>query len=561
MQTNAAQRYLWVGVLLLPTFAASVVGFVSAQTSGETPQGGNSPAPISGPALELNATSCPSDATDNEHAYSGWQNCDFCHGRSDDRPLEEDLRQDILVASLNESTIWRHKDKHELAARVLLPDEEQQNLAYHMQQALGVDRYNELVANDCQACHVAGEPDIENVAAKSGDGPNLKHQFGVTCEACHGPAKDWVHDHWEQRKTWRYKTPAEKADAGFVNLRDPVTKARKCLSCHLGSVREEKIVTHEMYAAGHPPLAGFDAATYSLAMPRHWTPLSERSDEKFDEYKQIHGASQVHAANTREVLLGGLAALASNLTLLADYAAQPSEHSAWPEFALYDCFACHHDLQAQSLRLRSRGGRQAGRPPLRMWPNVVADLALRQTEGPTELTTVLADVSAALAEQPFAERDQLRTAAGAAGRLVCQEIDRLADQLDRSKLPEGDDAKNRERELVVRVLERIGDVGSNQLHDYDSARQLVWAFERVFDDYKKLSSASTNYAAVDQALRELKAPSLKFELISGKQSVGEPGTLAAFLQARRAYDPQKFADGFGRLRDAMRESVGRKADL
>jgi hypothetical protein len=253
--------------------------------------------------------------------------------------------------------------------------------------------------------------------------------------------------------------------------------------------------------------------------------------------------------------------LENNLMLLSDYAAQPAEHSGWPEFALYDCFACHHDLQAQSLRLRSRGGRQAGRPPLRMWPNVIADLALRETEGPTELTTVLADVSAALAEQPFAERDRLGATAGAAARLVCQEIKRLEDQLDRSKLADGEVAKNHERQLVVQVLNRVGDIGSNQLHDYDSARQLVWAFERVYEDYKKLSPASTNHAAVDQALRELKAPSLKFDLITGKQSVGEPGTLAAFLQARSAYDPQKFADGFGRIRDAIRQSIGRKADL
>ena len=31
-----------------------------------------------------------------------------------------------------------------------------------------------------------------------------------------------------------------------------------CLSCHLGNAREGRVVTHEMYAAGHPPLPGFE---------------------------------------------------------------------------------------------------------------------------------------------------------------------------------------------------------------------------------------------------------------------------------------------------------------
>ena len=44
-------------------------------------------------------------------------------------------------------------------------------------------------------------------------------------------------------------------------VRDPVRRTELCLSCHLGSTSENKMVTHAMYAAGHPPLPGFEMET------------------------------------------------------------------------------------------------------------------------------------------------------------------------------------------------------------------------------------------------------------------------------------------------------------
>ncbi len=556
MRTNSLRRWV-VAVLLLPAFGAGVLDLVFAQqaeTRTAAPQRADARR-LPTPAREGEPQICPSDAATSDHAYSGWQNCDFCHGRTSDLAIDENLRQDVLVASLKESNVWRHDDKHALAARVLYPDATERNLAYHMQQALGDARYEALVESDCQACHAAGQPLDPDYTAKPDNQIRLRHDHGVTCEACHGPAKDWIHPHWEERTHWRYKTPSEKQEDGLVNLRNPVIKARKCLSCHLGSVAEKKVVTHEMYAAGHPPLAGFDVATFSLAMPRHWVPLSERSGEEFAKYKDLHGASHSEAAQTREVLLGGLAALQSNLTLLADYAASPADQAGWPEFALYDCFACHHDLQPQSLRVRSRGGRRPGRPPLRTWPNVVAELAFAQTASSADLTAALSGVSAALDAQPFAERDRLGDAANGASILVCQEIERLTNQLDRSSLQNDQAAKERERQLVAAVLTQICDMAVAQLCDYDTARQLVWAFERVYDDHRKLNPGSGQHTAIQQALGELKDPKLRFDLVRGQQRVGEPTTLAAFLAARSEYDAELFATRFRRLRELVRNAA------
>jgi hypothetical protein len=531
-----------------------VLAIVRAQQAAEQTQ---TPPPAGGkqlvhPAPPGEAQSCASEEAASEHSYSGWQNCDFCHGRSENRANDDNLRQDVLVAALNESNVWRHDDKHALAARVLYPDAGKQNLAYQMQQALGPARYEELIQSDCQSCHVAGEPEPQNAEVRQPGTLKLHHDYGVTCEACHGPAKAWVHTHWEERKSWRYRSPAEKAAEGFVNLRDPVTKARKCLSCHLGSVVERKVVTHEMYAAGHPPLAGFDSATYSLAMPRHWIPLAERSGDEFGRYKEIHQASRVHAANTREVLLGGLASLESNLKLLADYAASPADQTAWPEFALYDCFACHHDLQPQSLQVRSRGGRRPGRPPLRIWPNVLAELALVQSGQAPRLNSVLTEVSAALDARPFAERDRLGSAASAAAKLVCQEIGRLNRELDRSALPNDAAAKVRERQMAAQVLMQICDVATSELCDYDTARQLTWAFERVYEDFQKLHPEADDHAAIRQALGELKNPTLGFDLVRGQQAIGEQSTLAAFLNARSKYNAEHFREQFHRMRETLR---------
>ena len=35
------------------------------------------------------------------------------------------------------------------------------------------------------------------------------------------------------------------------------------------------MVTHEMYAAGHPPLPGFEIATFCSQMPPHWESAAE----------------------------------------------------------------------------------------------------------------------------------------------------------------------------------------------------------------------------------------------------------------------------------------------
>ena len=63
----------------------------------------------------------------------------------------------------------------------------------------------------------------------------------------------------------------------MTDLWDPVRRAETCASCHVGNHDEGKVVTHAMYAAGHPPLPGFETATFGDLEPRHWQYLSEKT--------------------------------------------------------------------------------------------------------------------------------------------------------------------------------------------------------------------------------------------------------------------------------------------
>ncbi len=323
-----AHARLAIAVVLVPA-CFSAISILLAQPPADAPVESNANTP------NADAKSASRASIFKSHAFSGWQNCHICH-RLGDRGQPDDNQKLEIIVSMNESIIWSKDDKHALAARMLIPDENTQNLAFRMREIYGPQAW-EQVQSQCRACHIAGERTTD-------------HALGVTCEACHGPAKDYVQPHWEDRTTWRYLSPADKEKTGLVNLRDPVTKTETCLSCHLGSMAEGKLVTHDMYAAGHPPLPGFDTATFAAAMPVHWTPLHEKSDAK---YKQTHAADHNFAPQTREVLIGGLTSLACYLELLADYADQRAADAAWPELALYDCFACHHDLQSRSCAQRA----------------------------------------------------------------------------------------------------------------------------------------------------------------------------------------------------------------
>jgi hypothetical protein len=233
----------------------------------------------------------------------------------------------------NEYSTWVIKDKHSRAAAVLTNP-----VATRMAKMLGLARADN--APRCLACHALDAPEFERART-------FDFTDGVSCEACHGPASNWLGSHTTRDKSagaaGRDRTHAQSVSVGMKDLRDPARRTENCLTCHLGS--PEKFVDHQMIAAGHPDLY-FEIESFSAAMPRHWK-------EPVDQDPWIE---------VRTLSVGQAVQLQEQLKRLQRNAGG----SIWPEYADLDCFACHHSLtNAENSWQQERGytGRKPGNAP------------------------------------------------------------------------------------------------------------------------------------------------------------------------------------------------------
>ncbi|MBX9653783.1 cytochrome c family protein [bacterium] len=238
-----------------------------------------------------------------------------------------------------EYSTWKESDPHSRAydalfserslrmARVLWPDEKTPE---------------PWKKSECLACHTSFESAKEHAdSAKSPDGTSPNPQYGVGCESCHGPARDWIGVHTTNE--WQALSPTEKERLGFRNLTQPLARAETCVRCHTGSPNQE--VNHDLIAAGHPRLF-FNLVGFSESPPTmgdksyrgkwHW--LSRRNP--------IAGSEESRGIKlAREWAVGEVVAAIASLDLLnhrLNAADKPS--SNWPELAEFNCYACHHDL-------------------------------------------------------------------------------------------------------------------------------------------------------------------------------------------------------------------------
>jgi hypothetical protein len=470
---------------------------------------------------------------------------------------------------LDEYTIWKTQDKHALAHAVLEGERGQ--------------RIGELlkikdVTTDgrCLSCHSVNIPNERRMFAEEGSANNFNIRQGVSCDGCHGPAQEWIVRHAGPPlgdPKWRTLSPQEKEDRyGMFNLRDPAKRAQMCMSCHVGSPDEGKIVTHAMMAAGHPPLPSFELASFSQKLPPHWyalkdTPYLQKASKEiqdkyhfgtadFQEARLAQATATVGMRNFTDLLanraswdgkapeaLEGSPVWPPPWLHLANFGARDSR---WPELptnklfgldadkpgeqwsqiamAQSDCYACHHELKSKSWRqLRGYDGGVPGRPPVLAWP-----FALNSLAGPApEFDGKFRHLRSALDAEPFGNPAALVKAA-----------DGLSKWTHRAPA-------EMNRKTAIGMLNNLCAVSESKYFDFESARQVAMAFKAIYGDVAGTdvpAKAQEILAALDKELCLVPNPALRSKFNEErKAALKKPEDPITFSKAMQAIADQELA--------------------
>jgi hypothetical protein len=452
--------------------------------------------------------------------YYGVSECARCHKT----PVKDEPAP--LLCQCNEYLKWS-EDKHREAFTALAG-----NRAQAMGKLLKIP--DVTTATECTCCHgiAVTEPTLLH--------KSFKREDGVSCVVCHGPYKEWIDKHGGvDREEWRQLSREVKEQKyGMRDLWDPAKRAHLCLSCHLGD-REGKFVTHDMLAAGHPPLPGIEAATFSDQMPRHWQYLREK-DKKVQELLHFDGKER---EQTKLVLVAGVVNLAQEARMLAGQAEEclqaPEPNGRSLDWASFECFACHHDLKTPNWRqLRGYRGKP-GRPPMPSWPAALVKLAIHHTAADdaaaaqltADFTKALGKVSAAFDAQPFGDPALIAPAA--------KDLAKWAEDMARTVA-----AKPCDEAAGRKLLRRLTKQYRTELVDYDSARQVTWAFRIMYGELEPMPAPE-----IKETLDKLSVQ-LKLELPAGKERSIEK-ELKQSLEVRNRYDAEELRKAFSRLAERL----------
>jgi len=541
---------------------AAMLGVAIISLCSATPSAGRDDKPAK-------TDSDPVIPREGQEVTTGVANCEQCHNYESD----VDRKKNRFVKNfhshkyvrLNEGVTWLRDDPHSHSFAVLNTP-----LGKQMSSIL---KYDVTKKAQCLTCHA-----IDTKPTLPPEKKVFYTKEGITCNACHGLLSPWQTLHFketlvgdDQKLLWRTFTPQDKAAAGLRNLRDPVVRAQLCTSCHVGNPAEDKVVTHEMYAAGHPPLPPFELATFMECQPRHWgypidpelTYFTEAEFKQFappevvkkhpnwtwDLYRFYPKAQEVYLA--RSVVAGAIASLRSEMLMLsneASAAAQPNSHIG-VDYARFDCYACHHDLQIPSARQARGYEGKPGRPPLKAWiaalPSVVAEHATTLdglADAGKEFPTKWAAVRTAALSQPFGDANELAKAAKDMGQW-CDEF------LKRSS---GSSKPLYSQEKARDLLNAIGAAATSTkwTADPEAAMHLTWAYvslKEAIDD-KAISPALLSPLKTKIPIR------VRFPPFSTKDNEPKPAgvEIAPRLDLFRQYQPKDFIEKFQLLHGSQK---------
>jgi hypothetical protein len=366
-----------------------------------------------------------------------------CHGNAG-KPV------DGVRIPQNEYLVWKSKDKHALAYAVL-----REPRALRIAANLGLPDAEHAAV--CLDCHV------DNVPAER-RGPQVDLADGVGCEACHGGAVGWLGIHVSGAGH------AANLAAGMYPTDQPIARAERCLSCHVGD--DQRFVTHRIMGAGHPPMP-FELDTYTAIEPAHFV-----VDDSYVARKGRPNDMQIWA-------VGQAVDVIKRTSLLLDPKNAPKGVDL--ELSLFDCQACHHAMSELQWRKRSSTGLPPGR--IRLYDATAAMLRLiARRIAPDTATTLDAHLLAlhrASGEDWNAvmrEAGSVRQAATGLGPLLAKH------EFDRA------DAKALAAAVIASAL------GGDDL-DYAGAQQQVMALESIVAAARMLGLADDQQlAALNDAM-------------------------------------------------------------
>ncbi len=455
----------------------------------------------------------------------GARHCAGCHNQDKNHPIYKPDELEHLSCKMDESATFVTQDKHTLAFKALTGRRGQE-----MSRLLGTD-VRQIEA--CLNCHsVPGQGADSHFYSRETD--------GVTCVACHGAHADWVEKHPRATKEWRDLERKDKERRfGMTDLWNPVRRAEVCTGCHIGNRAEGKVITHAMYAADHPPLPSFEAATFCNLEPRHWQNLNEKSAERASLLKPA--LDPRNCEQTQLVLVGELVALRESLKLLAPDAAATKPATSgvtWPDFARFDCYACHHELRAGDAapwrQLRRSGS--FGRPMPPEWPLVLVRLGIGAAGAKTapaeeeRFRNHVAALDERIRMRPFGDPE---ATAKAAGDFV-KWIDSLLERLNQAVI---------DVHQARQLLERLGEIALEPSPDYSSARQIAWAFRVI---YRETTPKDKRDPKIEADMAGLESD-LALDLPPARTQALIETSIPDRLRSAADFDPASFQARFRRI--------------
>jgi hypothetical protein len=329
-------------------------------------------------------------------------------------------------------------------------------------------------------------------------------------------------------------------------------------------------------------LPSFELRDFCEMMPRHWNDLqaelrklqndhhpNEPEVRKYlGQIERQLGQDDATMPGLKAMLVGAVSALSQSAKLVSDQAvgnvhhvgdAKNSDHAAvWPEFALYDCSMCHHELRYPGWR-QQRTTLAPGRPLIPRWPQALVSVAIDQMAGADpraaadkkkQFAKLLNDLDEPFRRQPFAEPGDIAAPAKKLNDFLNREL------LDPLKAAKCDSPAS------LAALQQLCAAAAEKTPDYDSARQLAWAFHSVYEEYKalKATGGKSSNAAWEAADRELEALNKELRLTmnplraAGRDVCEEALTdadLQAAIDSAAAYSPAQFQQHFKALTEAV----------